>query len=410
MADVLTSALPVRTATNGDVVAFLADGTVNTQLLGIDASGRITIKLTDGTGNSVTSQVNGAQRALDVGINVAGVQIDPRAIRALTAADIVTVAAITAALPAGANNIGSVNQGTSPWIVKDQGDGPVTPGTVASFSMLIGGQYNTTLPTLTTGQQAAIQVDSSGRLLVATVSGQDTNYGTVGVNTQRSAAQIGNATGAADFNAGATGAQTLRTVANQGAANTIANAWPQKITDGTNTAAVKAASTAAAATDPALVVGLSPNSPLPAGTNLLGATNVFSGGTAVSNTNPLFVTVTNATPGTPVMYYNATSNIALAATDSTSSYTVTTGKTFSVKKVFVSSSIRVRADFQISLNGTVFTTIATMFTSTAGGNQAFDLDEIAVNVTGTGSLARVVFTNDDVKIASAYASILGSEN
>lgn len=44
--------------------------------------------------------------------------------------------------------------------------GPVTPGTVASNSNLIGGQFNTALPTLTTGQQAALQADSSGRLLV----------------------------------------------------------------------------------------------------------------------------------------------------------------------------------------------------------------------------------------------------
>lgn len=47
----------------------------------------------------------------------------------------------------------------------------------------------------------------------------DTNYGAVGANTLRTAAEIGNATGAANFNSGATGAQTLRVEANQGAAN-----------------------------------------------------------------------------------------------------------------------------------------------------------------------------------------------
>lgn len=62
--------------------------------------------------------------------------------------------------------------------------------------------------------------------------------------------------------------------ANQGTANTAANAWPQKITDGTNTAAVKAASTAAVATDPSLVVTLSPNTALPAGSNALGSVSV----------------------------------------------------------------------------------------------------------------------------------------
>ena len=50
--------------------------------------------------------------------------------------------------------------------VKDYSDGPVTPGTVAANSLLIGGQYNSTLPTLTNTQQSAVQVDSSGRLLV----------------------------------------------------------------------------------------------------------------------------------------------------------------------------------------------------------------------------------------------------
>ncbi|NJO48138.1 MAG: hypothetical protein HC840_00320 [Leptolyngbyaceae cyanobacterium RM2_2_4] len=64
------------------------------------------------------------------------------------------------------------------------------------------------------------------------------NYGTVGAQTLRAAAQIGNATGAADFNAGTTGAQTLRTVANQGAPNTAANGWFQRITDGTDSAKV----------------------------------------------------------------------------------------------------------------------------------------------------------------------------
>lgn len=40
----------------------------------------------------------------------------------------------------------------------------------------------------------------------------DENYGAVGANTLRTAAQIGNATGAASFGAGVVGAQTLRTI------------------------------------------------------------------------------------------------------------------------------------------------------------------------------------------------------
>lgn len=83
------SGLPVRTQNNGDVVAKIGDGTTPSQQLAIDSSGRITSKLNDGSGNAVTSQTNGVQRALDVGVNVSGVQIDPRQIRALTNADVV---------------------------------------------------------------------------------------------------------------------------------------------------------------------------------------------------------------------------------------------------------------------------------------------------------------------------------
>ena len=41
-------------------------------------SGVWSVQNQDGSGNNLTSQVNGSQRALDVGINVSGVQIDPR--------------------------------------------------------------------------------------------------------------------------------------------------------------------------------------------------------------------------------------------------------------------------------------------------------------------------------------------
>lgn len=65
--------------------------------------------LTDANGDALTSQLNGTQQALDVGVNVAGVQVDPRNIRTLTSGDNVTVAA--SALPSGAAT--SANQTTA---------------------------------------------------------------------------------------------------------------------------------------------------------------------------------------------------------------------------------------------------------------------------------------------------------
>lgn len=53
-----------------------------------------------------------------------------------------------------------------------------------------------------------------------------------------------------------------------------------KVWDGSTTMAVKPASTAAAATDPAGVFALSPNSPLPAGTNSIGKTTNDAGSQA----------------------------------------------------------------------------------------------------------------------------------
>src|ERR1700749_305769 len=83
MSDV-TSELPIRSQLPGqvlpdDVIVKVGDGTnPTTQFLGVDSAGKVTTKLNDGAGNSITSQINGAQRAIDIGINVSGVQIDPR--------------------------------------------------------------------------------------------------------------------------------------------------------------------------------------------------------------------------------------------------------------------------------------------------------------------------------------------
>ena len=97
MAD-YNSSLPVRTETNGDVAVKVVDGTITSQTMTVNSDGSVNVRNEDGAGNLLTSQVNGSQRALDVGIDVAGVQIDPRQVRALTSSDTVTVVQ-----PSGAN-------------------------------------------------------------------------------------------------------------------------------------------------------------------------------------------------------------------------------------------------------------------------------------------------------------------
>lgn len=350
MAD-YNSSLPVRTENNGDVAAFIADGTTPSQLLAVDASGRITTKLDDGNGNIITSQANGAQRALDVGIDVAGVQIDPRQIRTLTTSDAITatqggantisnawpikitdgadiaqvlvggelIVAVTQPLPAGTNIIGAVNQGTSPWITKDQADGSVAAGTAASFSSLAGGQFNTSLPTLTNTQQAALQTDSSARLLVGSIA-----------------------------------------------------------------------------------------SPLPAGTNLLGAVNLDLAGSPVSATNPVPVTITSSVSGTSVHSAQTSASLAAAATANLQ-YTVTAAKTLNLARVYSSASgkIKVVVGIETGVGTGVFTTAFVGFNSTANPNISQDF--ISVAPVAAGVKVQAAITNDDKASFDVYATFEGTE-
>ena len=173
------------------------------------------------------------------------------------------------------NAIGDQLLNATYWLqVVNPSNGPAAPGTASASSTLAGGIFNSTPPTLTNGQQSALQLDVNGRLLVDTSNTDDHNYGVVGASTLRTAAQIGNATGAADFNAGATGAQTLRVEANQGAPGLAANAWFTKITDGTNTASVSATGELSAII----------TEPLPAGTNNIGSVNQGTSPWVISGT------------------------------------------------------------------------------------------------------------------------------
>lgn len=397
MADI-NSGSPIRTqlpsqVNYDDVIIKIGDATnPATQQLGVDSSGRIVVKLDDGAGNIITSQVNGAQRALDVGINVAGVQIDPRQIRALTSSDVVTAnqgtantaangwfiritdgtnnvaikAASTAALaadpslvvalspnsplPTGANTIGSVNQGTSPWITKDLADGSVAGGTAGTFSLLAGGVFNTSLPTLTTGQQAALQLDASARLIIRPL--------TAGTDT---------------------------VVSNQGTAGTAAQGWFTKITDGTSTAAVKAASTAAVAADPALVVAISPNS------------------------LPLPVTISVDSPGTEIDAYNTASAVAAGAS-SNHDYTVTALKTLLLTQIEASASGKMKIEVQVETGvaSGVFATRFVQFNSTNSPNCSIKIGPVIA--VAAGVRVRVIRTNKDLLAQDVYSTIMGQEN
>lgn len=386
------SSLPVRTQTNGDVVAQLVDGTILSQKLSINANGAIT----------------------------------------------------------------------------DVSDGPTTPGVAATRSGLIGGQYNTVLPVLTNTQQAAVQVDSNGRLLVSTTpaSAEDRNYGLVGANTLRTASQIGNATGAANFNIGATTAQTLRVEANQGEANLVADAWPIKITDGTDTVNVSATGELSvfATAQPGVDIGdvTVNNGPGAAAVNIQDGGNsitvdgtvtlsedhnygvvgantlrtaaqignstgaadfnagvttaqtlrvvaniMSSAGTAFSNANPLPVSFSTSPLGTEINNYN-TATVAAGAT-SNHDYTVTAGMTFELYQIWAAASGKLKIEVQVETGVAtgIFTTKFVGFNSTATPN--IDLDLMKPITVAAGVRVRVIRTNLDNQSQDVYSTISGSE-
>lgn len=346
------SSLPIRTQNNGDVVAFLADGTTPTQLLSIDASGRVTIKLDDGAGNPITSQASGGQQALDIGINVAGVQIDPRQIRALTSSDVVTA------------NQGAPNTNANGWFVK------ITDGSNNATVLATGEQKVAVTQPLPAGSNTIGSVGVTN--LPTTV---DTNYGTVGASTIRSAAQVGNATGAADFNFGSAGVQTLRVAALPGNASGLAD-FDNGAT-GAQTLRV--------------------------------AANLAVGGANVSATNPVPVSVSAAPSGTAINDFNHAVAVAAAGT-SNHDYTVTAGKTLLLSQIDASASgkMKIEVEIETGVATNVFTSKFVQFNSTANPNMQVSIPD-AISV-AAGVRVRVVRTNNDNQSQDLYSTISGQES
>lgn len=176
---------------------------------------RTETRLQDGSGNAVTSQVNGSQRALDVGINVSGAQIDPRTqgtaaavsgawpvkltdgtsttvVKAASTAPVATDPALVVVQSPNGNHATAANQSTQITSLQllDDVVGSASGGTAGTKSNLIGGQYNVTLPVLTDGQQAAIQVDQNGRIVTSAITGfgADFRFGDVVLSSVTTAA------------------------------------------------------------------------------------------------------------------------------------------------------------------------------------------------------------------------------
>jgi len=116
--------------------------------------------------------------------------------------------------------------------------------------------------TVATGSATAYLNSGAGTQVVEIGAPLPTGTNTIGAVTQGTSPWVTSVSGTVAVTQSTSPWVVSGTVtSNQGTPNSLANAWPTELTDGTNgPAAIKPASTAAQTTDPALVVAISPNS------------------------------------------------------------------------------------------------------------------------------------------------------
>lgn len=149
----------------------------------------------------------------------------------------------------------SVTQPVSGTVAATQSGAWNITNITGTISLPTGAATESTLAAMSAKLPAALV---GGRLDINNGAWLGSTAPTVGQKTMANSLPIAIASDQSSLTVAQTTATNLNAQVHQGTAN-IANAWYQRITDGTNTAAVKASSTAAIATDPALVVAVSPN-------------------------------------------------------------------------------------------------------------------------------------------------------
>jgi hypothetical protein len=380
--------------------------------------------------------------------------------------------------------MGSQNLSSSYWLqVVSPNIGSASPATASTFAGLAAGEYLSTLPTLTTGEQVALQLNSQGVLLTApnydlspatqAITVQDTGststaeFNQTWITGSATAGSTATFTTATDetvsfeisgtwtgtleaetsvdggvtwvatnahitgspintaqytgnviaflnvaaktqfrirATAAMTGSATVAIVTSTNEASVyVAN--PIKLVDANtaNEANILAGLMAASTSNTALVVALSPNTPLPAGANNIGFTNsnLYVSGNPVTVSNPVPVTITSASSGTPIQ--NMVTLTAIAASgNATATYTVPATHTFSFERVWISAEGRIKVI--VSNNGTA---IYTAFNSSADPN--IDITVTAPPTIVAGNSITVQVFNLEAGADNAYVTFEGNQ-
>jgi hypothetical protein len=301
-----------------------SDGT-NSRFVSIDSSGRLIIVGSTAAGsgastNLVTIQGNASGTPVPVSgtVTAANASVSTTGTAPPGSATYIGGSVTTAAPSYTTGQMNALSL-TTTGLLRVDGSGVTQPvsGTVTSNIGTTGGiALDVTLAKLTIVQSTALGSNTQA-LVGGSVTTAAPTYTTGNINpfslTTAGALRVDGS--------GSTQPVSGTVTSNQGTAGTAAQGWFSKITDGTNTAAVKAASTAAVATDPALVVAISPNNPITTTTNKAATSAVTSVAGATSNT---VVLASNANRIAATVYNNTSKNMYLkmGTTASTSSFSI----------------------------------------------------------------------------------------
>jgi hypothetical protein len=276
--DVVTAAQGTAAALSGYWTVRVTDGT-NTMPTGDTVGRAIFEKITDGTNTAVVKAASTAAVAGDSALVVAispnnSVAITASSLPLPTGAATETTLASRLADSTFTGRINTLGQKTmansTPVVISSDQSAITVTGTVTATNPSVGSN-NSAIP----GSSTQIGGSDGTNLQSIRVFDGDTGAGTqyvLGAILRKSASggTVEAGTSADPLRIDPTGTTTQPVTgivtANIGTTNGLAldatltgGTQRSKITDGTNNAAVKAASTAAAATDPALVVSISPN-------------------------------------------------------------------------------------------------------------------------------------------------------
>jgi len=377
MAD-YNSSLPVRTENDGDIVVKVGDASLPSQQLGVDSSGRVTVKIQDSSGDNLES-TSGALHVTTAGqpIEVTATDLDIRDL--VFATDKVDVSgsevSLDSATLAALENI-----------------------TVSATDLDIRDLAFATDKVDVSGSEVSLDSATLAALENITVSATDLDirdlaFATDKVDVSGSEVSLDSATLAALENINAVVTATDLDIRDLAFATDKVDVSGSEVSlDSATLAALENITVSATDLDIRDLSHVQDSVKVGDGTDFLAV-----------NTDGSINVVVQEDAGTEVVDYNTTSSLAANAS---SNHDYTTGAASKLYQVLASASGKMKIEVQVetaAASGT-FVTKAVAFNSTANPNINLDLRKVVPVV--SGAKIRVIRTNLDNQAQNVYSTII----